>query len=468
MRLKPVVIILLLFTTTVLISQENSPAGDILGEGTDFGLGLGLSILSLDNSITGEEEIWNNLKIRPDFSVGTFGIGLDIEINFSIENADGTTGFRIREEDWLPDPDNGRSFLDIYLPIIRYIHLGYKGDPFYLAAGSISNFKLGNGFIVSDYSNTSFLPDRRITGLSFDLDGKLFDFPYIGLETIIGNLAAFDVIGGRFFIRPLYWLDVPTIKDIQLGFTAVIDTDPFSYERESEGSAYSDYFENGESVFIFGGDIRFPLFSENLVRLAIFGDLVVQNSNLGGMVGLGGELFDIMTYGAQVRFLGNNFIPEYFNSSYDLYRAQRWEIYKDGNATVSIPDSIGWLAKLGVDILDSQIVLDATLEGSFTDNSDIDHLNPTLTANFSIDPELLGGITIGASYRKQYIRDIADLISPENAIITAKIGYATGGVAVGFIYDLRYDSTPGDKIDADGNPRYWTVSTRLETSFSLF
>ena len=464
MNLKKSVLSVLLLLIVITIGAQESPATEAV-----FDMSIGLGTRYIENPVTGQMESWNNINLRPELGIGKFGIGLAIDVNFAFSNADGSPGFRIREEDWIPDTDQHRSVFDLYLPMIRYIRYGYKGDPFYAAIGAMDNFTLGNGFIMSNYSNTRFQPERRISGLALDLDAAIFNFPYVGLESVVGNIANFYLIGGRIYVRPIYWIGVDAIKDLQLGFTAVVDRSPFFYEAIASSSRYSARFDDEKPVLVFGGDIRLPIISVDLFSFAVFGDIVSQNGNLGGMVGLGGKLFDLITYGAQMRFLDQNFIPNYFDTYYDLYRAERWEVYYAGKDTVRVPAYNGWLAKLGLDALYSQIVFDATLEGPLEINTEIDQLNPTFTAGFHIDPSLLGGFSLDASYQKNYIKDIADLISPENTIINATIGYNIGGVNISLIYDLKHDSTPGSaQTDKDGNPRYWTINTRLEASFSLF
>ena len=467
MNLKKSVLSVLLLLIVITIGAQESPANEAA---LDFDLGIGLETRSIENPVTGQLEPWNNISLRPELSIGKFGIGLAIDVNFAFSNADGSPGFRIREEDWIPDPSQNRTILDLYVPMIRYIRYGYKGDPFYAAIGAMDNFTLGNGFIMSNYSNTRLLPDRRISGLALDLDAAIFSFPYVGLEAVVGNIAAFDLLGGRIYVRPIHWIGVDAIKELQLGFTAVVDRNPFFHEMRAPLLArYSTRFDDEKPVLVFGGDIRLPIVSVDLFSFAIFGDIVSQNGNLGGMAGLGGKLFDLVTYGAQMRFLDQNFIPNYFDTYYDLYRVERWEVYNAGKDTVRVPAYNGWLANLGLDVLNSKIVFDATLEGPLEINTEIDQLNPTFTAGFHLDPSLLGGFSLDASYQKKYIKDIADLISPENTVVNATIGYNIGGVNISLIYDLKYDSTPGPaQTDKDGNPQYWTINTRFETSFSLF
>ena len=431
-----------------------------------FGFGLGLGTRALESTATGVAESWNQLSLRPNIDVGKFGIGLDVNINFSFAQEDGSPGFRIREEDWVPTET--RTFFDLYLPLIRYLRFGEKGDDFYAAIGTIDNFLLGNGFIMSGYSNTQFLPEQRVSGFSFDLDANVFDFPYLGIETVIGNLAALDILGGRIYTRPIYWTNVPAIQDLQVGFTAVLDRDPFYYEKKAISSDYAAHFDAEENVVVFGVDLRLPLFAEEAVKLALFSDLVFQNENIGFMAGFGGKLFDFLTYGAQVRVLEQNFTPNYFDTHYDLYRAQQWEIYKAGKASVLVPAYSGWLASLGIDVIDSQILLNVTLGGPFEPDVQIDQLNSTLSANLHLDPKLLAGFGLDLSYQKKFIKKIEDIISPENAVIRAAIGFDTGDVNIAMIYDLKYNPTPSPtQVDGNGDPQYWQVSTRFETSFSF-
>jgi hypothetical protein len=425
--------------------------------GVGFGMDLGLGTVVIDDPATGEPESWTNLSLRPDIAFGNWGIGLAIDLNFSFSNEDNTPGFRIREEDWIPSEEY--SFLELYLPIFRYIRYGYKGDDIYGKIGAIDDFLLGNGFIISNYSNSLFLPEQRVTGLAFDLDGMLFDFPYVGLETMVGNLAAFDLLGGRIYTRPIYFTGIPIIKDLQLGFTIMADQDPFYYERKNPDTIFPDaYMDAAESVVVWGADLRLPILSSEKISLAAFTDFVVQNGNSGGMLGLGGKAFGFLTYGAQIRLLGDNFIPVYFDSSYDLYRGQKYAVY---NGDISVPGYAGWFASLGFDALEGMISFSASLEGPFDPDPGIEVKNPTLTAGFHVDPSLLFGFSIDASYQKKYITDIADLISAENAVIQAVIGYNTGPAVISMIYDLKYAPTPGPEED-------WQISTKLETTISVF
>jgi hypothetical protein len=455
MRRGHLLIVLALIILPMGISaQEDGESGgsDTLGFGMDIGLGT-VSIIDPD---TGLPENWNNISLRPDIALGKFGIGLAVDLNFAFNNEDGTAGFRVREEDWIPSDDY--NFLELYLPMFRYIRYGYKGEPLYGKIGAIDDFRLGNGFIIANYANTRFLPEQRISGLAFDLDGNLFGFPYIGLETVVGNLAKWDILGGRIYTRPIYWTGVPVFKELQLGFTAVGDRDPYYYEAKKDASVFASFVNDVAPVLVWGVDVKLPVLATQAASLAVFGDVVNQNNNYGGMLGFGGQLLSFISYGAQLRLLGDNFLPSYFNAGYDLFRMEQWSVY---SGQVTIPGYTGWLASLGFDALESQLVFNATLEGPFNAPAGAESALPTLTGNFYIDRNLLGGFSFDALYQKKYISSFADLIDAENALISAKIGYSAGPATISMIYDLKYSPTVA------ANEPDWVITSKLETSISL-
>ena len=311
----------------------------------DFGFDLGIGVESFDeiDEITGEigPVAYQTLSLNPDFEIGKFGIGLAITIHYTFTGGPENDEFAIREEDWVPDENN--SFLDLYLPLFRYVRWGFRGEPLYIKLGSIDDATLGNGFIMGNYDNTLFLPDVRIFGLNFDLDGNLFKFPYVGMQSFVGNLANFDVVGGRIFARPLAWLSIPILQHLVIGYTVAGDTDPFYYARDAEP-------DNAEDILIHGADFMLPILSNKIFSLALFGDLVFQRANTGGMVGFGGRLFNFLPYGFQARFLGPNFIPGYFGATYDVYRPMYYDIITSTEEL--FPAYSGWFGSTGLSFFD--------------------------------------------------------------------------------------------------------------------
>ncbi len=437
----------------------------------EFGLGLTLGAQSFPNPayIPGGEApellTYQSLGLTPDLAIGKFGVGLDLTLNYRFTAGDGTD-FEVRPEDWIPG--ESRNFFEVYLPKIRYIRWGTKGEPLYALFGSVDNGILGNGFIMGGYTNTQYLPSQRLFGLSLDVDGALFDFPYLGIETFVGNLAAFDLVGTRLFVRPLAGTDIPVFNGLQIGGTAVADFSPFYFaEDDPDATATIPLLlpagtsQEEASVAIFGADFRLPILANPVISLAGFGDLVYQNGNFGGMLGTGGRLLGVMTYGAQLRLLGANFLPVYFDNSYDLFRATKYAVYA-GVPGFATEGYVGWFASAGFSLINDQLVFAANLDGPFqVDESNV-LKQPHLLATFSVGEELLAGFSVDASYDKKGILSWSDLINPENAVIGARVNYRIENATISLVYDLRYDPFPQPGADE------WVVTSKIESAISLF
>ncbi|WP_319477523.1 hypothetical protein [Marispirochaeta aestuarii] len=437
-RLKRIIAIITLFgAATFLTAQETeSPDSE---PSFDFGLGIDLGAVSFQED--GESVAYQRLVLKPDFSYGKLGLGLWIPLHFRFTDSGG----EIREEDWVLDDDE--NVLEKYLPIFSYVRYGQKGDDFYAKLGSIEDGTLGNGFIMGGYANTQFLPDTRIIGLSLDLDGGLFGFPYVGLETFVGNLALADVIGARIYARPLAGISLPLLPELQLGTTFAADRIP--------DAQYDFISGEPDMVQMFGVDLRQPILDKPTVSLAAFGDLVFQDEAYGGMVGAGGRLIQYILYGAQLRFLGENFVPVYFDGQYDLYREEKYAVY---NGDIDIPAYAGWYGSLGFSFLQDTVVFLTSVEGGFGEpDQDIEY--PQVNASLSIGEGLLPGIYFDLSYNKRYIKGLDDFSRPENTVLGADLNYKTGNALITLGYTLRHNP-----LSAAAGEDPWITTATLTTS----
>ncbi len=425
-----------------LAAQEKSDSS-----GFHFGFSLGLGTATFPDGAG--TVTYQKLALSPDFAIGKFGIGLDLTVNYTFTGPppDGHD-FYVRREDWVPA--DGQTFLDVYLPKFKYVRWGLKGDPLFVMLGSIDDMTLGNGFIMQGYTNTLFLPDRRLFGLTLDVDGSLFNTPIFGFESIVGNLARFDVLAFRPYVRPLSSTSIPILQNLQVGATLAVDSRPGLYAGQP-----------ADPVYAYGVDFQLPLVSNPVVKLATFGDVsVLDGSSMGGMVGLGGRLAGFLLYGAQVRVLGENFIPTYFDAAYDLFRYAKYQIIQSGSGD---PASFGWLGTLGFSVLKDALVFSTTLDGPFAPpdpGNTGNYLNyPHLLAIFRVKEGIIPNLSLQASYDKRLIKSWSDLISPRDAVIVARVNYRVAAAVVSFLYNLRYDpAVAGD----------WQVTSGLESSIQLF
>jgi hypothetical protein len=435
---------LVLFSAGVALAQTEERAG-----GFDFGLSLGLGADSF--LIDGQEVTYQKITLAPDFAFGKFGIGLEITLHYTFTQAAGIEPVKT-EGDWVPGP--GQTILDVYLPKFQYIRYGLKGDPLFVKLGSIEDATLGNGFIMNNYDNTLFLPERRIFGLALDLDGALFKFPYVGLETFAGNVARFDVIGSRLYFRPLAFLDTPIIKNLQVGGTFATDTDPGLYEP---GSPYR------APVFLAGADVRLPILTAPAASLAVFSDVafLTNNGSVGNMVGLGGRLFGFLLYGTQVRFLGQGFVPVYFDAAYDLFRQDKWDI---ATGVKHLPAYTGWLASLGFSLFADLLVFNLTVDGPFQGYRDrTRYLDwPHLLAQLTVGKGLIPNLTLQASYDKRSLGArygfFQDLVDATYAVIRGRLNYSIGRAVLSLVYDISKDPVTGE----------WKTHSGIESAIELF
>ena len=427
-----------------------------------FGVGVSLGVNSFEDPETGDVDTYQMLALRPDLAFGKFGIGLDLPINYRFTGDNGDD-FDVREEDWVPRGD--RSFRDVYLPKFRYVRYGESGDPVYAHFGGFSGATLGSGFIMNGYSNELFVPDRRLFGGIVAVDGEAVGFPYVGFKAVAGNVAAMDVVGGRFYVRPIAGTGVPVVSALQLGSTFVIDRDPFHHLRLDPLSPYSDDFDDSvlpridppsEDVVVWGVDLQQPIIDSDVISMVLLGDMAFQEGRHGEMGGFAGRLYRVLLYGARIRVTTDNFVPRYFDYSYDVRRVEKYAIY---NEDIGVPGGVGWLGRLGVALFGDLLVFDTNVSGSFDPRpGSYPELQSTLTLAEGLVPGF-SGFSFRGSYTKFDLRRWNDLIDAENALIGARFNVRSGPVTISLIYDLTYDPVgPGDP---------WIVRSGLESTLSF-
>ncbi len=415
--------------------------------GFEFQAGIALGTDVITNA-AGLPETWNSLGFQPDLGFGKFGIGLDLTLRFQLSPSEGEA-LAIYPGDWVPDyQGSGMTFLDLYLPKIMYFRYGFKGDPLYAKLGSIEDFTLGNGFIVGDYANTRFLPEQRIFGLQLNLDGALFNFPFVGLELLTGNLARFDVMGARLFVRPLVTTGIPILEDLQVGATVASDLDPELWANLDPASAYVD--QGLPAVTMYGADLFLPLIKSQAFPLAAFTEMAFQPQGRSGfMIGAGGKLISLITYGAQLRLLSAGFIPVYFDANYDIFRAAKAEFMETAPAGEGFA---GWLAKAGMSLFEDKLFFDVSVDGPFAAIPSTPSANPAeyphLRGVIGLREGVLGGFFFDFAYDKYMLGKTGpffeELVDPTDAVITAAVNFQTGAAVFTLMYNLTWNPQTGD------------------------
>ncbi|MFQ3620185.1 MAG: hypothetical protein SNJ78_04465 [Spirochaetales bacterium] len=448
-------IFMLILCSFAVQAEETGPSPQF-----SFGLGLGIGVQNFPNpEYTGlntepQYLTYQSLSLSPELGWGKFAIGFSFILNYRFTGGSSGNQFEVRKEDW--EVGSFEEFMEIYFPKISYIRYGRKGDPLYVQMGTLENATLGNGFIVGNYSNALYVPETRLFGLSMDIDGSLFSFPYLGIETFVANLARFDLVASRLFTRPLVNTSLPILQNLQVGATVATDREPDYFAKRTPNYPTTLLPPSDANVLIYGIDFQLPLIRRDLFQLSVFGDGVGQKEAWGAMLGTGGKVFHFLTYGAQVRFLQDQFIPTYFGATYDLFRPLQYFVY-DG--TVEKKGGAGWLASLGFTALQDKIRFTTQAEGPF---NEIEGNTFTWRAFFVVKEGVVPGFSFDTLYEKQNMDDWADFLRwREDALIRARINYRTGPALISLVYTLRYDpSVPGDNK--------WIVTSGLSSTISLY
>lgn len=447
-------VLFLLLAVPSLPAQE---AGGDSGPKLSFGMSAALGTETLNEN--NKAVMYQSFGLLPDIGYGPLGVGIDLSFHFRFyEHSGGDFGFYPRSADWWDSSLTTAQNLDKYLSRILYVRWGHKGDPLYVQAGLLPSTTLGTGFVVGGYDNGALRPDLKYIGLEFDATGELIGLPYGGFESFVGNLSTFDVLGARIYAKPfgLILPDNGFLKPMQFGLTVAADTNPFAQNPNSTNKVSG-------SVFATGLDVMLPLYSSDLVSAVASVDAATQDGHSGASLGVGGKAFSLLTWGIQpVRFLGDNFIADYFDRGYEVNRSAKFQIYN--SKTTVIPSTIGWQASLGASILGDALTFGAVVSGPWSEQTQLYAL-PQLQSYAALKPGLLP-IDVNAFYVKNGLKTLGDLLTAENALIGAKVGYTIGVVTLSVVYDLRY--LTDTETAAAGNGNHWTSSSRIETAVKMF
>ncbi len=223
-------LILVLFLSTMLTAQEPFP-----NELTPNFFEGGLGVTWIDGVS------YTTISLTPEFTFGKFGLGLRIELLFNNQD-----NFKFRTRGWDDAAAIARA--------IRYVRYGHKGNPFYARIGSIPSATIGHGFIMWHYSNEAYY-DQRKFGAVLDVD-----FNHVGFETGVNDLGSLEIYAGRLYVRPIYFLEIPILSNLELGGSYVADRNPDGDE------------DTKDELVEWGLDVGLPLVKTEIFKTILYFD----------------------------------------------------------------------------------------------------------------------------------------------------------------------------------------------------
>lgn len=398
---KVILVISFLILTNISYSQFNEYPQPCQG---NIGGGLGL------NWIDGKP--YYSLRFTPDISLGNFGVGLDLRLDFDAQG-------HLRTEDFNEASD--------YLSIIRYVRYGMKHDPAYIKLGALDYYTLGHGSIMYLYNNSPSIDARKI-GLVLDLDLGKF-----GIESIYSKFAEAGVVGFRGYVRPLQYTDagsIPIIGGLEVGAT-------FAGDYSSKAGIIKGYFDNNQNKFIstkdegsiniIGIDLGLPLLRTSLLEATLYSDfskIIDFGSGVATGIQVDFNSLGILTASAKLerRFNNGKYIPAYFNSFYEINRFQVDKANGTFTSKAQMLSAIteadnGYFGSLNINVFSLFNILGSYQRLDKTPDSGILHLGA------DIEPEG-APFVVRAGYDKHNIKNESDLFKlDDRSYLYSEIGY---------------------------------------------
>ncbi|MCD6312119.1 MAG: hypothetical protein J7M11_06645, partial [Elusimicrobia bacterium] len=400
----------------------------------------------------GVTKVYYEFSMYPELTLGKLGVGLELVVHFDENN-------QILKDEWRKEK---------YPEKIDYIRWGHKHqDPFYFLIGRFRRpVSIGHGFIVNNYSNMARYPNVKKIGLEFDLDMNRW-----GIEAMTDDVTRADIIGSRFYMRPLLKTGIPLIRNLKIAASAGTDKDP-----DDDSDTKKD------AVSVIGADVELPLFNLKYLKVSAYGDVAkmqlgdkykddnyiagistgIQDGGIGKSAGLSGKIF-FLNFRGEYRVIENNFIPGYFDGHYDL---DRWRQYSavSGTTTKAVnrlwgktkdPAMVGpyieaWFSFFRI------IDFRASYENYNTAGND-DPFYPHLIASATMAKlPMLDNYTLEADYDKKGARTWSDIKNlNQNAILSVKVGYSVAPNVTMYVVTRR-------NYDSEGNPtKTMTAETRI-------
>lgn len=341
------------------------------------------------------------VHVRPEFSFSNIGLGLDLLMEFDSQG-------HLRKADF-------QQFSD-YVRVIRYVRYNTETDPVFVKVGALDYVTVGHGSIINLYNNSPSF-DARKSGLQFNLNSDLG-----GVQTIYGNFAQNGVAGIRGFIRPLQLTpasDIPIISNIEVGATYATDFD--KYARIESFDSTGTPVTNG-AMNIVGADIGFPLVKNKFVKLELYADYVkILDYGSGATAGImfDGDATDLLKTNIKLerRFNGDNYMPSYFNSFYELERINTQALESKSLALRYLTNkNNGLYGQLLIRLVNTFDIV-GSFEKLDTDSSGILHIFTNIAPK---DAPYIAR----AGYDKVNIASFSDLMTTDNrSLLYAEIGY---------------------------------------------
>ena len=256
------------------------------------------------------------------------------------------------------------------LRTVRWAEIGQRYGAVRLRVGELVDWSVGHSTIMSGYNNSLDL-DHFSWGVGGEINTKMG-----GVELMVGDVVDPSVMGGRVYVRPLFFTGGPSFFDrLAVGASVITDTHApkelkLEPKRDAAGNPELDaqgtpistgkyvQDENGDLIVetesaatVMGIDAELPLLPPGDFVLTPYTDLIkISGAGTGLHTGVffGWQAPANISIGgrAEYRVLGENYLPGYFGPVYGVERSSYLPVTNDlGLETAQKYPKREWLAK---------------------------------------------------------------------------------------------------------------------------
>ncbi len=201
-----------------IIEEPVAPAIEEEPEPAQAGPGLGLGL----GSVTIDGQVYYQIAVRPEFTFGKVGIGLDV-----VGYMDAQGNFR--QDEWDEPSD--------YLDKILYLRYATEQDPFFFQIGAMPQLQYGFGALMANYSNMTEYPQVRRVG--FEIGGSVSQ--NIRLKGFTADLKEFRTGGGLVGLRGTYQLS--EAFPLTLGINVIGDLNQYGGLNDKDDDGVPDVLD---------------------------------------------------------------------------------------------------------------------------------------------------------------------------------------------------------------------------------
>ena len=382
------------------------------------------------------DETFVGTRLQPELTFSKFGFGLDIPIQFNIDDK----SFR---------SDEFKGGVEV-LRLVRYFRFGRKKvDPVYVRVGDMGGVSMGYGALVNNYTNSPNFESRKF-GVNLDINIKKI----FGIEALYSDIKGFNLFGIRPYVRPFKTTSIPIVKSLEFGYNYVkdkaenVENAVFLQQDGVQGSGFDAgvTFLNTSFIKLIGygqstklNKIKSDSLDQQFIEDGItnYGEGKGSSFGLYSHMKLAGTAFILDTRIERLSY-EDHYLPQFFDAIYEINKDAK--IRSLGTAS----SSNGIYGTLSTTILEK-----FRITGGILLPDVVSEETPALV-QVQLETSQLGKVNIKGSYIKGGLADLSDAFKfDERSLANVDFSYQMASfLLVGVDYKWTFARLEDDTIEA--------------------